>query len=95
MSVIATTHVSIRFRKLHIFVSAARRGFLSHEPGHPDPRVLTADDQPIVLCGHARATRRGKELDTDEVHVLSLRDGKIRELWIFHQNQNHVDEFWR
>lgn len=57
-------------------------------------RVLTADDQTIVLCGQARATRRGKELDTDEVHVLSLRDGKIRELWIFHQNQDHVDEFW-
>ena len=56
--------------------------------------VITADGQTIVLCGQTHATRGGKELDTEEVHVLSLRDGKIRELWIFHQNQDQVDEFW-
>jgi hypothetical protein len=56
--------------------------------------VLTANDQAIVTHGRTNATRRGKRLDTDEVHVLSLRNGKVREMWIYHQNQDYVDEFW-
>jgi ketosteroid isomerase-like protein len=57
-------------------------------------RVLTADDQAIVLCGHSSGTRRGKRLDADAVHVLSLRGGRVREIWVFHQNQDQVDDFW-
>jgi hypothetical protein len=56
--------------------------------------VLTANDRAIVVHGRTNATRHGKRLDTDEVHVLSLRDGNVREIWIYHQNQDHVDEFW-
>lgn len=26
--------------------------------------------------------------------VLSLQDGKVSEMWIFHQNQNQGDDFW-
>lgn len=57
-------------------------------------RVLTADDHAIVVLGRASAARQGKRLDAEEVHVLSIRDGKVREIWVFHQNQDHVDEFW-
>ena len=57
-------------------------------------KVLTEDDRAIVLLGRASATRKRKRLDTDVVHVLSLRDGRVRDIWIFHQNQDHVDEFW-
>ena len=57
-------------------------------------RVLTADDHTIVVLGRASAARQGRRLDADEVHVLSLRDGKVREIWVYHQNQDHVDAFW-
>jgi hypothetical protein len=56
--------------------------------------VLTANDRAIVMYGRTSATRKGKTLNTDEMHVLSLRDGKVREIWIYHQNQDHVDELW-
>lgn len=56
--------------------------------------VLTANDKAIVMHGRTNATRRGKRLDTDEVHVLSLRAGKVQEMWIYHQNQDQVDDFW-
>jgi hypothetical protein len=57
-------------------------------------RVLTSDDRAIVMCGHSSATRRGNHLDADAVHVFSLRDNRVREIWIFHQNQDQVDDFW-
>ena len=57
-------------------------------------RVLTADDRTIVLCGYSSGTRRGKCLDADAVHILSLRAGRVREIWVFHQNQDQVDDFW-
>ncbi len=57
-------------------------------------KVVIEDDQAIVLLGRVSAIRKAKRLDTDVVHVFSLRDGKVREIWIFHQNQDHVDRFW-
>ena len=57
-------------------------------------RVLTTDDQAIVLCGQSSGTRGGKRLDADAVHILSLRGGRVREIWVFHQNQDQVDDFW-
>jgi len=57
-------------------------------------RVLTADERAIIVCGHASATRQGRRLDTEEVHVFSLRDGKVREIWILHEDQDRINEFW-
>ena len=57
-------------------------------------RVLTSDDRSMVVCGHSSAVRRGRALEVDAVHVLSLRGNRIREIWIFHQNQDQVDDFW-
>ena len=57
-------------------------------------RVITTDDQAIVLCGQSSGTRGGKRLDADAVHILSLRGGRVREIWVFHQNQDQVDDFW-
>jgi hypothetical protein len=62
--------------------------------GFSSSRVLTSDDRAIVVWGHSSATRRGKYLDADAVHVFSLRGNRVREIWIFHQNQDQVDEFW-
>ncbi|MEA3275943.1 MAG: nuclear transport factor 2 family protein [Pseudomonadota bacterium] len=58
------------------------------------PTVVSQVDQLIVLLGHMRATHMGRQLATDALHVLSLKDGKIREVWIFSLNQNQFDAFW-
>ena len=57
-------------------------------------KVVADDDQAMVRLGHVSATREGKRLDTDVVHVVSLRNGRAREIWIFHQDQRQVDDFW-
>ena len=57
-------------------------------------RVLTSDDRAIVMCGRSSANRRGKSLEADAIHVFSLRDNRVREIWMFHQNQSQVDDFW-
>jgi ketosteroid isomerase-like protein len=73
----------------------ARMAKLTDHTLHFSPlRVIAADGGVIVLCGRANATRRGKRLDTDVVYVLSLRQGMVQEIWLFHQDQDHVDEFW-
>jgi len=56
--------------------------------------VITANDRAIVVQGRTIAARDGKQLDTDGVLVLSLGDGKVREIWMYHQNQDDVDRFW-
>jgi len=55
--------------------------------------VLTADDTTIVMCGRVSTTRSGKRFDAATVHVLTLEHGAIPEAWVFHQNQDQVDDF--
>jgi ketosteroid isomerase-like protein len=57
-------------------------------------RALIAGEQAIVVCGRSTARRQGRHLDTGVVHVLSLRGGIVRDIWVFHQNQDQVDRFW-
>lgn len=57
-------------------------------------RVLSESEEAIIVYGRESATRRELQLDTESVHVFSLRDCRVREMWIFHENQDLVDEFW-
>ncbi len=57
-------------------------------------RVVAEDARVLVLRGRIGATRLGKRLDGEVLHVLSLRDEKIREAWILSLNQDHFDDFW-
>jgi len=56
-------------------------------------RTLTSNKHTIVR-GHTSAAGRGTQLDTNTVHLLSLRGDRVCEIWIFHENQDRVDEFW-
>jgi ketosteroid isomerase-like protein len=56
--------------------------------------VLTTHDRVIVLRGRATSTHQGRRLDTETVHVASLEDSRIREMWVFHDDQAHFDEYW-
>ncbi len=57
-------------------------------------QVLTADDNTVVMWGRVSAARSGKRFDAATVHVLTLEHGALREAWMFHQNQDQVDDFW-
>ncbi len=73
----------------------ARMAQLTCDTLHFTPsRVLSENDQAIVVSGRERATRRDMQLDADAVHVYSLRDCRVREMWIFHEDQDRVDDFW-
>ena len=54
----------------------------------------TTDDQVIVVCGHSSASRQGKRLDTDTAYVALLRNSRVREMWVVHQDQTQFDNFW-
>ena len=56
--------------------------------------TLVDDARVMVLRGRLTGTRRKARLDTEVLHVLSLRDDRIREAWIFSLDQNHLYEFW-
>ncbi len=58
------------------------------------PKALSGDDPAIVVLTRAHASRNGKRLDTDVTHIVTSRNGKVREVWIFHPNQRYVDGFW-
>lgn len=57
-------------------------------------RTLTTDDQMIVVCGHASGHRQTKQLDTDTAYVVLLREDRVREMWLAHQDQADFDDFW-
>lgn len=57
-------------------------------------RVLGGNHEAFVLIGHTAAYRRGIRLDTEAVHVLWIGPAGIREIWVFHDRQDTVDDFW-
>jgi len=57
-------------------------------------RTLTTGDEMVVVCGHASAQRQTRQLDTDTAYVVLLREGRVREMWLAHQDQADFDGFW-
>lgn len=77
-------------RGLCAHVSQLTAGTLRFEPS----RVLDETDDLILIEGRVRGSHPRAEMDTAAVHVLSLRAGRIREVWLFNEDQGLVDEFW-
>ncbi len=57
-------------------------------------RVISEDDQAMVVFGREFAIRGGRKLDADAIHIVLLRDRRVREVWVLHGHQDPVDEFW-
>jgi ketosteroid isomerase-like protein len=55
--------------------------------------LLATDDHVVVLAKES-ANRNGKSLDSDDVHVWHLADGRAVEFWGVSKDQHEVDEFW-
>jgi hypothetical protein len=55
--------------------------------------LLATDDHVVVLAKES-ASRGGKSLEADDVHVWHLANGKAVEYWAISNDQHKVDEFW-
>jgi ketosteroid isomerase-like protein len=55
--------------------------------------LLASDDHVVVLAKES-ASRNGKSLENDDVHVWHVADGKAKEFWGIARDQQEVDEFW-
>lgn len=59
------------------------------------PTTVVADDErALVVVGRVTGSRAGGHVATDAVHVASLQDGLVREVWIFYADQDQVDALW-
>jgi ketosteroid isomerase-like protein len=56
--------------------------------------LLVAEESVLLLSGHVDGSRDGVRLDTDVIHALSVKGGKIREAWIFSLGQSNFNDFW-
>ncbi len=61
------------------FLEWARVGTAAEEILALEPRRFIADDDCVAVVGHTRCRARatGKVYDTDLVHLVVLRDGKV------------------
>ena len=57
-------------------------------------RTFTTDNEMLVVCGQANAQRQTRQLATNAAYVVSLREGRVREMWLAHQDQANFDDFW-
>src|SRR5579863_4614072 len=55
---------------------------------------LLASDDHVVVLARESGSRNGKSLESDDVHVWHLADGKAVEFWGISKDQHEVDEFW-
>jgi len=57
---------------------------------------VLASDRHVVSLLQARVSRpdAGKHLDVKEMHVFHISRGKIREVWVFSEDQRLNDQFW-
>jgi uncharacterized protein len=55
--------------------------------------LLASDDHVVVLAKES-ASRNGKSLESDDVHVWHIADGQAVEFWGISKDQHEVDEFW-
>jgi len=55
--------------------------------------LLATDDHVVALVKES-ASRDGKSLESDDVHVWHLANGKAAEFWGIAKDQHEVDEFW-
>ena len=47
----------------------------------------------IVACV-ITGRHAGKRLDAEVACIIAAGEGKIGEVWVFHPDQAHVDDFW-
>jgi ketosteroid isomerase-like protein len=59
-----------------------------------DIKILAVNGNSAACALHFRATRPGAVLDTDNIDVYTMEDGKITAARIYAANQEQEDAFW-
>ena len=59
-----------------------------------DVHDIVANDTHAIALASASGERDGKSLTDRYTHVVHVEGGKIKESWIFEENQDKVDDFW-
>ncbi len=55
--------------------------------------MLANDDHGVALV-KTEATRGGKSLALNAVHVFHMSEGKLTEFWAFSESEKAFDDFW-
>ncbi len=55
--------------------------------------VLASDDHAVALIT-VTAQREGKSHRDNSIQLFHVRDGKVKESWIYPSDQEATDEFW-
>jgi ketosteroid isomerase-like protein len=55
---------------------------------------VLANDEHAVGLARATGSRQGKQLDSRDVAIYHVSNGKITEAWTFAEDQRVTDEFW-
>lgn len=55
---------------------------------------ILADDERVVAIEHATAARDGRHLDTRDVVVTEIRDGKFTGMTLYAADEKLEDAFW-
>jgi uncharacterized protein len=55
---------------------------------------MLANDTHAVALATVSGKRDGKTLSDNYTHVAHIEGGKLKESWIFQENQDKVDDFW-
>ena len=58
------------------------------------PHDILASDDHVVVLVKSSATKGGETLDTDNVFVFHVGDGKVKEAWLMTSDQAAGDAFW-
>ena len=56
---------------------------------------ILANDEHAVALATVSGERQGKRLNDRYMHAAHIRDGRLTESWIFAENQDLVDDFWK
>lgn len=76
------------------FAYFGKLGELSEGTLKVEVHDILANDEHVVGMQRDTATRGGKSLDTNEVLIFHVRDGKIVEAWESYIDMAAVDDFW-
>ena len=80
--------------KDEVFGFFARLAQLSEGTVSVDLHDIVANDEHAIGLANTSATRGGKTLVQQSVHVFHVKDGKVTEFWGYEDDQDAEAEFW-
>jgi ketosteroid isomerase-like protein len=77
-----------------VFATFAKTAELTGGTFKIDLHDVVANDEHAVALTRANATREGRTLNSADIDVYHMTDGKITEFWSFSEDSQKSDAFW-